>query len=806
MDLRKIFSPKNLLIAAALSALQPVGISVAWAAQLEEIVVTAQKREERLQDVPITISAFSSLQLEDRGFNSVSDLTMMTPSMQFGNFGPITFVSMRGIGNENTTAGGDPGVAMHIDGIYLGRPVTALFTAFDTERVEVLRGPQGTLYGRNATGGSINLITKKPVIEEFSGELDLTYGDYNWRRVRGRMNLPLGDTSALRIAVYTEDRDGYTENLFAGGKDENDLNDWGVRGHLSFELGDKGSLLFSAAHIDSGGVGAQPEAREPFPGTTTTPVSDFAGPPGFAFNPLGPASGQPYDKNYLDPATGTTFGPGPTAMPVVNNLTPFVVSKDLDQFNDNSLTLFSATFEWDFDQFTFKSISGYAKSNFEIHKDEDYSILDLAELVLTEKSEQFSQEFQFLSSGDGPLDWIAGFYYFNEDVTRRSTFLRGRYETIAANVSGFFGRSIPSAFDVGGDVESESFALFGQASYAVSDTVRVTAGARYTDDEKTGRNFGAQFLGGNVTSLLPATFFDNPNNALHPSGQFIIYDERVGQSWDELTYQLSVDWQFSDASMLYSSYSTGYKSGGINQVPVPSLVSVIYSPEFVDAFEVGLKSTLFDSRMQLNASLYHNKYEDLQFQVFRLAGPEAFNAKGATVQGLEVEIQAAVTDSLVLDATIGLTDSEFDNQELPTGGGATANIGGNQVQRTPDLTYSLGLVNEWTLEDRGSLRLRLEYSYTDEIYYTAFNRRAGFGDLKGNDLAGDYSNANARLFWFSPDEKWTVELSVTNITDEVQEGNVFRDIGFLDIPGGGGTETIAYNPPRQWAVRIGYQF
>ena len=128
------------------------------------------------------------------------------------------------------------------------------------------------------------------------------------------------------------------------------------------------------------------------------------------------------------------------------------------------------------------------------------------------------------------------------------------------------------------------------------------------------------------------------------------------------------------------------------------------------------------------------------------------------------------------------------------------------MQRTPDLTYSLGLTNDWLLEDNGSLRLRLEYSYTDEIYYTAFNRNAGFGEPGGNDLADDYHNINARLFWFSPDEQWTVELSVTNLTDEEQEGNVFRNIGFSDIAGGGGMENISYNPPRQWAVRVGYSF
>ena len=205
--------------------------------------------------------------------------------------------------------------------------------------------------------------------------------------------------------------------------------------------------------------------------------------------------------------------------------------------------------------------------------------------------------------------------------------------------------------------------------------------------------------------------------------------------------------------------------------------------------------------MQLNASVYRNEYEDLQFQVFGLAGPEAFNAEGATVQGLEVELQAALTDSLTVDASFGLTDSEFDKQ-IVNG----VQLDGNQVQRTPDLTYSVGLTKDWAMDDNGALRLRLEYAYTDEIYYTAFNAEGGFAAPGGSDLADDYDNVNARLFWFSPDEKWTVEVSVTNLTDKVQEGNILRGIGFTDTPGGGGTESVTYNPPRQWGIRLGYQF
>ena len=260
------------IAAFSLIAMAPFSQSVI-AATLEEVVVTAQKRAESSQDIPIAISAMGEQQLEDTGFDGISDLTMYTPSMQFGNFGPIAFVSMRGIGSENTTAGGDPGVAMHIDGIYMGRPVATMFTAFDMERVEILRGPQGTLYGRNATGGSINLITKKPT-DELGGEVDFTYGDYDWMRIRGAANVPITDSINARIVAFKEERDGYTENSVSGGTEANDADNYGYRGHLNFELSDRARLLLSASYVKTDGVGAKSELREDFPGSTTGSFSD----------------------------------------------------------------------------------------------------------------------------------------------------------------------------------------------------------------------------------------------------------------------------------------------------------------------------------------------------------------------------------------------------------------------------------------------------------------------------------------------------------------------------------------------------
>lgn len=717
---------------------------------IQTIVVTAQKRAENVQDIPLSVTAIGSDALETTGFDSLADLSKLSPSLQLSNFGPIAFVTLRGIGNENTTAGGDPGVALHYDGVYLGRPVATLFTAFDTERVEVLRGPQGTLYGRNATGGSINYITKKPT-SDFEGQVDLTYGNYDRKRIRGAVNVPISESISTRVVGFWEDRNGYTQNAFDGGRNGNDAKNWGIRGHVLFEPeGSDFKALFSANYVETGGVGSTPELREFFPGSTTG--QNLAGPP------------IPGTNNYLV-----------NGVPLVNDLRPFRESKDADQFRDSDLLLLSATLEYDFGGIALKSISGYAETSYAALTDQDYSPLPLAELLLQETSEQFSQEVQLLSNNGIGFNWILGGYYFHEDATRQSQFFGSRYDIIAGGASQRLGIPVPSGFDVGGDVTSESFAFFAQATYDITDQLAITGGIRYTNDSKDGVNRGFQFG--------PAP-----------------YSGPVAASFDEITYRVAVDYDISEDVLLYASYSTGYKSGGINQVAIPALTNPVFAPETVDAYEFGLKSQFLDRRLQFNLSLYRNEYDDLQFQVFSLFGPEAFNASGATVQGVEIEFVALPADWFQFDGSIGYTDATFDAQ-IVNG----LQLDGNRVQRTPEWTFNAGTTINWDVGN-GSMKLRAEVNHTSEIFYTAFNRSAGFTAPGGSDLAEGYTNANLRLFWYSADEHFSLQGYVTNLFDSAQIGNVFRDIGFLDTGGGGGPENITYRPPRQYGVTAGFKF
>ncbi len=713
-------------------------------AGIAEIVVTAQKRAEKSQKVPIAISAIGAATLRDTGFQNLGDLSRLTPSLQLSNFGPIAFITARGIGNENTTAGGDPGVAIHYDGVYLGRPVGALFSAFDTERVEVLRGPQGTLYGRNATGGSINYITVKPQ-KEFGGEADFTAGNYDWYRGRLALNVPLNDEVQARIVGFAEKRQGFTANSVPGGTRANDADNWGVRGHLLYQPTRDLSILLSSSYVKSGGVGSHPELRTPFPGARTG--QNTASPP------------IPGTNNY-------SVG----GIPLVNDLRPFREGKEFPESQDNYLWVSSATIDWDLGPVAVKSITGYVRTKFDNRSDNDASPKNLFNLFLTENSEAESQELQLVSTTAQRFKWIAGAYFFHEDATRDSRFFGPVSEIIAA------ANNVESGFEVGGTITSRSYAFFGQGTYQLTPKLSFTGGLRYTNDLKYGTNIGFTFR---------PPFYRAP----------------VRGAWDKVTYRLVADWQATSNALFYASFTTGYRSGGVNQQINANVENAIYNPETVKAVEIGAKTRLLDGKLQFNTSLYYNQYDDLQFQIFGLLGPAAFNAKGAKVKGIEVEIQALPFSWLRVDASGAYTDGKFDRQVIDG-----VQLDGKRVQRTPEFKANIGTTATKKLASGAEARLRVDYSYTGSIYYTPFNRNAGFDQPGGSDFARYYDNVDIRAFYTLPGGRWTFEAFATNLFDTTQTGNVFRNIGFTDVPTGGGAELVSYNPPRQFGGRVGIKF
>lgn len=748
--------------------------------RLEEIIVTAQKRSESLQEVPIAISAFNEESIERTGFDSVSDLAFLVPTLQFSAFTSLAAVSLRGVSYENTTPGGDPGVAMHLDGVYLGRPVATIFDSWDLESVEVLRGPQGTLYGRNATGGSINFITKRPT-EEREAKLDVTYGNYDRFRLRGIANIPFTESVMARVSGTWEDRDGYQKNKGPGGTKGNDAENVSLRGSLLTALSENTELMLSMNYSDIGGVGNVYERRFPF---------ETCAPPG-------PCAVLPSGAEY--------GGPGPNNQPqLVNDLQPNLVFKDTRESSDLDFRTVSGTLIHDFNGMTLKTITAYADMSYDTFTDLDGSSRRIMEIDLFEDQRQFSQEIQLSSSSDGPLRWLLGAFYFTEDADRRSTIVNDDFQSFAANSGiGFSRDGVLEGFSVGGDVESKSYALFTQLDYDILDTVTLTGGFRFTRDEKKADlNEFSPF--GPVGNFVPPAA-DNPCPCLLVPGQGLVPFGALGgppviqtgnlvasddETWSEPTYKVGVNWAATDTMNLFGSYSRGYKSGGVN-LNGATIAEAFYDPEFIDSFEVGAKMQFLD-RIQVNLAAHYSKIDDLQFQVFGTGGAVIENAAEATVAGVELESQWLVTDALEFNGSVGYLDAEYDDFQQRLSTTIFADRKGNKLNRAPEWTLNVGGQYSWELGNLGRLTLRADYHWQDEQFFQPDNTEQVRAD--------GYYNLDLRAFFQTYDDKWSIEAYATNVTDQDQIGDILRSIPFLY----GGVDLTSYKAPRMFGLRVGY--
>ena len=414
----------------------------------------------------------------------------------------------------------------------------------------------------------------------------------------------------------------------------------------------------------------------------------------------------------------------------------------------------------------------------------------MIDLLLEEKQDQLSTEVTLSSSGDSRTQWIVGAYFFSEDATRFSTIFADDFDRNAI----LFGRT--AGFRVGGDVEATSYALFGQIAFDLSDTLTLTAGGRMSWDEKDAII--------NLISPFPAFNF-----------MTLVSDVPVGDSWNEPTGKVTLDWTPRDDLMLYASYAHGYKSGGINLNGNPA-TNAVYDPEFNDVFEIGIKSQ-FSERYQINAAAFHNDYTDIQVQTFGAAGAELRNAAEATIQGLELEGLFLLTDSFELNLAVGLLDAEFDaflfvppgqpvppvgfpppNEnpaQPPAGPSVPVEFAGNKLSRAPELTFSAGAQQRFDVGSNGSsITIRADYYYQDTQSFSPDNRP--------DTTAASYSNLDVRLRWDKGDNTWSAEAFVLNATDEDQIRDILRSIPFL----AGGVDLTTYRPPQQWGVRVGYRF
>lgn len=691
---------------------------------LGTVLVTTQKVEESIQDVPIAVSAFDEDALEKLQLAGGPDLVKSIPNVAFtkGNFTGFNF-KIRGIGADLVAQSGDSGVGVHQNDV----PLTAsrLFEAefFDVERVETLRGPQGTLYGRNATGGVINVITAKPVLEEFQANARVTYGNYNTIKAKGMVNLPIGETAALRLAGSYLSRDGFAENTVTGNEiDDRDL--YGLRATLAWEPTDRLRTWISYEHFNEEDnrirAGKQLCDKDPgftsFMGVPVSPADQLATSLGCQEAPLS----QSFDR--VNSAATLGGGLAITAGLLDGDAFTAPLNRDLRQIEsafdpiyEASQDLITAKVEYDLtdtlmltllaahNEASVLSIEDYNKIAPTISFNEEAGafaavpalypllfpggVVDDPQLGTTnlfrtfdlsgDESEQDSFEVRLQSDFDGPFNFNLGAIYVDYEVVDPQVNTDGYYvfsnsltaltQLNNAAAGAFFGGPVPideagTLFDQslagnGGNYfrtvspyRLESFALFGETYFDVSDTLTLTLGLRYTDDRKEQDEV-------NTFLFTPQAEGADP---LEPTGL-------IEASFEEVTGRLGFDWQpdvsFSEDTLIYGFYSRGYKAGGINP-PQPEgslLFPVDFEPEFIDSFEIGAKNTLADGRLQLNATGFYYDYQGYQITQIVNRTSANFNID-AELQGLELEAIWNPVSTLVLSSNLGLLKSEIGDE------------------------------------------------------------------------------------------------------------------------------------------------
>jgi outer membrane receptor protein involved in Fe transport len=690
--------------------------SVAYAQQppaatstLEEVVVTAQRKAEQIQDVPIAVTAFSPTDLKDQRIETGANLAQAVPNMTFqpGAYAKPNFV-IRGIGYQLVTSTGEAGVAIHVNDAPLTLSRIAQEDFFDVERIEVLRGPQGTLYGRNATGGVINVITKKPssILE---GKLTAEVGNYNNYKADGFVNVPMGDMFGLRVAGDFAKRDGYQTNQF-NGDDVGNLSMWATRATLAFKPSEtiEGHLMWEHFEQDDGGSsnGGNTRsicARDLGPtavGTTSLTDGNANNAAIRSFESLGCAPTSIYNPNVL---TGAVNGVGDfgnrlgmsiglaSGDLLARNVGPsslYGVDLDQDPYNKSKNDLAQLDLQFNVsDGLSLSALATYSEDHVSagagglrastafnggatIASPQLVGGAPLAYWTNATyndlKTEEYSGELRLQSSFSGPINFSAGGIYVNLD--RRDNVM------IFDNINKYFGTTFlgnpldprPASEADGGHYyyqslnpyHLESMAAFGELYWSMTDTVRMTLGARYTDDKKT---FDAN---------------TSASNLLTPGSGYTFLTPQVAE-FKEPTGRLNFDWRpklsFTDDTLLYASFSRGYKGGGFNP---PNLVPQgTYDPEFVNALEIGTKNELLDRTLLLNMTAFYYDYKGYQFTQAAVFGTVTSNID-AHIYGAELETVWEPIEKLKLNAQVGYLNSEIQpgqnaysiDQYNPTGG------------------------------------------------------------------------------------------------------------------------------------------
>lgn len=833
-----------------------------------EIVVTAQKRAENVQDVPIAISAFTSEALQERAVSSVASLSAIAPNVNldagtpFSGSPSVLSAYIRGIGSDDFAFNIDPGVGIYLDGVYLARTVGANQDLMDVERVEVLKGPQGTLFGRNTIGGAISIVTRDPG-REFRVRGDLTTGSYNLFKARGSVDLPITENLGSIVSFGVQTRDGHLKRIpypderannapsytafSAAGYDsasrEGVADNWNLRGKLKWNDGGPLRLTLAGDYSRDKGttanklLGTAEFVPGNFVGTANLPGTAFdpAGTTGFLFAGLynfciGSTSSEIAARNAqaLCGVAGTQFNPqyqlssyasanvdgDPTNDRLPWDSRYVLADKDKSYATGNSYSHLEnwglgGTLEYDLtDSLTLKSITAYRELSWNAGLDADGSPLNFLQLSFTMNQWQFSQEFQLLGNAlDKKLNYVLGAYYFKEagDLHDYVTFAEGLIQVDGPN-----------------DLKTKNYAFFGQIDYRPIDLIGITIGGRYTREKKQFEG-GQQELNGFNYKLFGCAA---PDGTIAPFGDFPLappvaaggppcfaaleYPDATNpvrvyvpgvnrKSFSNFSPKIGVQVHPDDDVMLYASWSKGYKTGGwTTRLTNPQgAVAPDFDEEKATTWEIGVKSTLLDRRLQLNAAAFTTDYNGIQLNIQVGTSPTIANAGNARIKGFELEAVAAPVDGLTINAALGYIDAYYTDVStaaLAVGGVNAFQAGtlvGGDLPKTPKWKTSISPRYEARLGNGGSLVLLADWSHTSGAWNDT--QRTYLLYRPSTDLV------NASISYREPDGRWSLTVGGTNLTKErylTSGGSNIAD----------GTIFGTYNRPREWYARLGFEF
>ncbi len=752
---------------------------------VEEVVVTAQKRSQSLQDVPIAVQAVTADTMRQNGISTLSDMSSISPGFKIADTQSTFKVSaLRGVNSYGFGFGVEESIPFYLDGIYLGNGFEMLGDLLDIRQVEVLKGPQGTLFGRNASGGAVNVITNKPS-DELEAEVSLGVGNYGLLTRRALVNVPIIDnTLMVRGGISTRDRDGWQTNVITGKKD----------GSGQDRMSGFVRALWVAADNLEVEYSRDWSKQDDHSGYTSVNAINPSSPIWAAvWSQAHPASF--YNEKNNDNASGNAG----FILPIGGGLPVRPAAAAPDIVQNRKITGDAVKLTWDINSdLTLTSISSLREVDARVGSDLDGSNLGLANSWKTGSTKEINQELR-LNGMTESLDWLVGFNYYKQDREEwNTTYLSS---LIGLNRIGPAGAANNVTESSGGDNETESYSLFSDATWHVTEALNLTAGIRYSYDKKTFDYADPQNTSYNNGGIL------YPNHSQLADPSVSSWDD----NWSNVSGRIGTDYALDENILLYATISQGYKSGGfntrltvegdpVNGFTTPDFATDPFDEETNINYEVGIKSDLLDRRLRFNSSIFMYVYKDLQTLLADGNSPVArtVNAAEVTGKGWETELTYLATERLTISANVLALNAEY-TEDVRDAQGLLRIEEGTSRTWSPELAATLSLDYSVEMADMGELRANMTYTYQDEHYQRPTQVTDPYSDSDNEQEA--YGLLNARVSYYSPERKWEVGVWGKNLLDESYRSYISASVNAV-----AGVLTTQRGEPTTFGVEAIYHF